>query len=159
MNESAKKPVDYDQLFPGRFLKAGLLLGKQVTLTIAAIDTVSLPQNNGQLRIRGIITFERTDKQLVLNSTNGQCLKAMFGKEVQKWVGHAVTFAPEQDRFGSEMVDAIRIAGSPELKSAITVTINMPCHKPKQRTLAHTGKPAENSDKTAAPAQREPGDD
>lgn len=138
MNEQRKKPIDYDQLFPGRFLKAGLLLGKQVTMVISAVDIEALPQDSGGDKVRGILSFERVDKQLVLNSTNGQCLKAMFGKEVQKWVGKPVTFAPEKDRFGNETVDAIRVVGSPELKEELAVSIIMPRRKPKTRKLQPT---------------------
>ena len=32
------KPVDWDELYPGRFLKAGEFKGKKPTLTIAAVN-------------------------------------------------------------------------------------------------------------------------
>lgn len=153
MSENVRKPVDYDQLFPGRFLKAGLLLGKRVTFTISAVDIEPLPQDNGKDRVRGVLSFERTDKQLVLNSTNGQCLKAMFGKQVQQWVGKQVTVAPEKDKFGNETVDAIRVVGSPLLSEPLQVSIAMPRRKPRTRTLEPTGK------QQTQPTMREPGDD
>ena len=146
------KPVDYDELFPGRFLKAGLFQGKHVTLTIKDIDTEPLPQDNGKDRVRGVISFQETDKQLVLNSTNGQCLRAMFGRKVQEWVGKRVTLCAEQDRFGRETVEAVRIWGSPGLQQDLQVEIALPRKKPKQRTLHATGsgksapKPAPRSD-------------
>ena len=138
MTEVRKKPVDYDELYPGRFLKAGLLAGKHVTLVISAVDTESLPQDDGKLRIRGVISFDGTDKQLVLNSTNGQCLRAIFGRKVQDWVGKRVTFCSESDRFGRETVDAIRVYGSPDLTADMTVEINLPRKKPRQRQLHKT---------------------
>lgn len=142
MSEHArqKKPVDYDELFPGRFLKAGLFNGKAVTLTIADVDAEPLPQDNGKDRTRGVLTFRETDKQLVLNSTNGQCIRAMFGRKVPDWIGKRVTFVPERDRFGREVVDAIRIAGSPDLSAPIDAEIRMPRKKPKFRKLEVTGK-------------------
>uniref|UniRef100_A0A6M3J6U6 Uncharacterized protein n=1 Tax=viral metagenome TaxID=1070528 RepID=A0A6M3J6U6_9ZZZZ len=134
-------PVDYDELFPGRFIKAGLLKGREVTLTISSVAVEKLPQDDGTVRDRGIIAFrERPDKQLVLNSTNGQCIKAMFGRVLASWLGKRITLAPERDRFGREMVDCIRIAGSPDLPADIQIEVVLPRKKPKPRTLRRTGK-------------------
>jgi len=148
-----KPPVDYDELFPGRFIKAGLLKGREVTLTISSVAVEKLPQDDGTVRDRGIIAFrERPDKQLVLNSTNGQCIKAMFGRVLADWIGKRVTLAPERDRFGREMVDCIRIAGSPDLPADIQIEVVLPRKKPKPRTLRRTGK-ARGSSPRAAPSQ------
>ena len=41
MNEEVKKhpkPTVYDQLYPGRFIKAQELLGKKVTLTMTDVE-------------------------------------------------------------------------------------------------------------------------
>lgn len=147
----AKKPVDYDELFPGRFLKAGLLKGRVVTVTISAVDQEELPQDNGKYRIRGIISFGESKMQMVLNSTNGQCLREMFGKRVQEWVGKRVMLCPEQDRFGGKLVDAIRIYGSPDLTDDVTVEINLPRRRSKPRVL-RCSPPGKQ-------AAREPGED
>ena len=133
-------PVDYDELFPGRFLKAGLLKGREVTLTISHIDVERLPQEDGTERDRGVISFAKTEKQLVLNSTNGQCFRAMFGRKLADWVGKRVTLAPERDRLGRELVDCIRVAGSPDLAADMTIEIVLPRKKPKPRLLRRTGK-------------------
>ena len=133
-----KKPNDYDELFPGRFLKAGLFAGKHVTLTIAAVDIEPLPQDRGGERVRGVLSFKETDKQLVLNSTNGQCFKAMFGRKVQEWPGHRVTLCSEKDKFGKETVDAVRVYGSPELEQDKSIDISLPRKKPRERVLRAT---------------------
>jgi len=140
-DEERPRPVDYDELFPGRFLKAGLFKGRPVTLTITDVEREKLPQDNGTVRDRGVISFkESKGLQLVLNSTNGQCLKAMFGRNLNDWIGKRVTFAPEKDRFGREVVDAIRVVGSPDITDTIAVDIRMPRKKPKTRRLKPTGK-------------------
>jgi hypothetical protein len=149
----SKKPVDYDELFPGRFLKAGLFKGKAVTLTISDIDLEPLPQDNGKERERGVVSFKETKMQLALNSTNGQCMRAMFGRKPLDWIGKRVTFKPEKDRFGKEVVDAIRVEGSPDITGPIDVEIRMPRKKPKQRRLVPTGKGAGNG---AAPEAEAP---
>jgi hypothetical protein len=151
------KPVDYDQLFPGRFLKAGLLGGKAVTLEIVDVDVEALPQDNGKDRVRGVISFRGTDKQLVLNSTNGQCFRAMFGKRVPDWIGKRVTLRPDRDRFGGKVVDCIRIAGSPDIAEALEVEIALPRKKPRMVRLEKTTtKPAANEPAQQQPTNEEP---
>lgn len=135
-DKPAKKPVDYDELFPGRFLKAGLLKGKKVTVTISAVDTEEMPDRKGT-KTKGIVSLRETKMQWALNSTNGQCLKAMFGRHVQEWIGHRVTICPEKDRFGAEMVDAIRVYGSPELENEITLTIDLGPRRAQQTRVLH----------------------
>jgi hypothetical protein len=54
------KPVDWDQLYPGRFIKTGDLLGKNVTLKIASIDLDELEGETGK-KVKGVISFERTE--------------------------------------------------------------------------------------------------
>jgi hypothetical protein len=137
-----KKPVDFDQLFPGRFLKSGLFLGKTPTFTITSVDTEELPQEKGGDRTRGILSFRETKLQVVLNRTNGECLKAMFGRAVQDWIGKRVTLCTDKDRDPSSggMVDCIRVAGSPDIAQDITVEVKLPRRKPKSRTLKRTGQ-------------------
>ena len=153
-----KKPVDYDELFPGRFLKAGLFGGKQPTFTIRAVNIDRLPTNDNKTRVRGIVEFAETEMGLVLNSTNGQCLRAMFGRRVQGWVGKRVTLCSEQDSLGGKMVDAIRVVGSPDLQSDVTVAIELPQRRPRQRALTVTRQKTKNPQSTAPPP-REPGQD
>jgi hypothetical protein len=150
-NESMRKPVDYDEMFPGRFLKAGLFKGKPATLTIADVMLEDLPQDKGGERTRGILCFRQTKMQLVLNSTNGQCIREMFGRKPADWVGKSVTFVPEKDKFGRETVDAIRVQGSPDIKEAIEVEIRMPRKKPKIRRLVPTGKGANGNGQAKQP--------
>jgi len=153
------KPVDYDELFPGRFIKAGLFAAKPLTLRLKAIDTEPLPQDDGHDRVRGIISFHGTDKQWVLNSTNGQCLKAMWGKRVQDWIGQSVTLCSEQAPFGLETVDAVRVKGSPSLTEPLDVEIRLPRKKPKIRRLVPTGKAARASAPATPPPPADPDDD
>jgi hypothetical protein len=134
-----KKPVNYDELFPGRFMKAGLLGGKPVTLRIAAVDKEAFPQDDGSTKVRGYLSFEKTELQLKINSTNGQCLRAMFGDNVQEWVGKRVTFKPDRDKMAGAPVDCIRIAGSPDLPGPLTVEIKLPQRRARSVTLQKTG--------------------
>lgn len=135
---NARKPVDWDELYPGRFIKAGELQGKRVTLTIKDIDTDLLIGDDGKEKVKGVITFEQTPKQLPLNKTNGLCLRAMFGRKLSDWIGRKIIIYP--DKWNGE--DAIRIWGSPDIKDPLDVEVKLPRRKPffmQMRTNATEG--------------------
>lgn len=143
------KPVDWDELYPGRFIKAADLKGKNVTLKIADVDLEELIGDKGK-QIKGIISFEKTEKKLALNKTNGICLKAMFGKKVQEWIGRRVTLFPT--RHGDD--DAIRIYGSPEIPADISVTVALPRKRPFEMTMHKVAEVGARKVATAAPASK-----
>lgn len=119
------KPVDWDQLYPGRFLKAGELLGKQVTLTIKSVDLDELEGDKGK-KVKGIISFDGTPKQLALNRTNGTCLREMFGRMLPAWVGKRVTLFPGE--WNGE--PCIRVWGSPDIERDMKIEVALPRRKP-----------------------------
>jgi hypothetical protein len=149
MSESTlPKPTLYDQLFPGRFLKAGDLAGKDRTLTIADVIVEAMPTDDGGTKVRGIVSFKETERQLALNRTNGESLKAMFGKAIKDWIGKRVTIYPTTDRFGAEQVDAIRVRGSPDIAGNVTFSLKLPKRKAREITLTRTVRgPAEDASK------------
>lgn len=139
------KGLDYDQLFPGRFIKSGEFQGRDVTLTIKGIRLEELPQDKGGERAKGIVAFEGTKKEWVLNRTNGECLKAMWGRDTGEWIGKRVTLfpAPFQSSFGDATTDTcIRVRGSPDLTADMRIEIRLPRKKPIQVTMRATGKQA-----------------
>lgn len=132
------KPVDWDELYPGRFVKAADFKGKKVTLRIAAVNLEELVGDKGP-QVKGVISFDATEKMWALNKTNGICLKAMFGKKVQEWVGKRVTLFPTQVKAASgEMEDAIRVYGSPEISADMEVTVALPRKRPVVMTMHRT---------------------
>jgi hypothetical protein len=131
--EAAKrfnKPVDWDELYPGRFIKASDLKGKNVTLTIASVDLEELEGDKGK-QIKGVVGFEKTEKQLALNKTNGICLKEMFGKKVQGWVGKRVTLMPST--WNGD--DCIRVYGSPDMGEDKEIVVALPRKRPIPMTM------------------------
>lgn len=130
MNETRKKPVNFDQLYPGRFLKAGSLVGKKVTLTIKDADVEVLEGEKGPAK-KAIISFVETDMSLVACKTNGLSIKAMFGPEITNWVGKRITLFP--GTWNGE--DCIRIWGSPDIERDKDVVIALPRRKPFNMTM------------------------
>jgi hypothetical protein len=124
------KPVDFDQLYPGRFLKAGELLGKKATLTMTSVDIEELEGEGGK-KVKATISFKETEKQLVCCKTNGICIKAMFGKTLAAWVGKRITIFP--DTWNDE--PCIRIWGSPDITQELEVEIALPRRRPFKKTM------------------------
>lgn len=146
---------DYDQLFPGRFIKAGEFKGRPNTLTISDIKLEDMEDRKG-VKTKCIVSFAGKKKQLVLNKTNGECIKGMFGRKVADWIGKRVTFYPETvSAFGSKTL-AIRVLGSPDIpadkevickigRDSVTVTM-------KRTAVPGQQKPATNGAADSAAA-------
>jgi len=165
---------DYEELFPGRFLKAVEFKGRDVTLKIARVEIEELPDEKGtpnkegvRVKVRGIISFERTKKQLCLNRTNGEMLKALFGRKTDDWIGKRVTFFPAQVESFGETVPAIRVRGSPEIEKPIEFEARIGRQQRKFRLMPTGAKPATNGNAAksaaapppvAAPAADDAGD-
>jgi len=141
--------LTYDQLFAGRFLKAGEFNGKPVTLTITNVYLEDMEQDDGTEKHQAVVAFKETKREWALNKTNAQMLVAMWGGETDGWLGHRVTLHAEPDKSGkSDSGLCIRVVGSPELASAITMQVKLPRRKPITRKLEPTAK-------TKAPASDE----
>jgi hypothetical protein len=125
------KPVNFDQLYPGRFIKAGELLGKKVTLTIRDVDLEDLMGEDGKNKAKAIVGFRETEKSLVCCKTNGICLKEMFGPSLSEWVGKRVTIFP--DTWNGE--PCIRVWGSPDLEADKEVTVTLPRRRPFKKVM------------------------
>lgn len=129
------KPTNYDELYPGRFLKAGLLKNQKVTLTIKDVDLEQLEDNTGKPKGKAIISFVERPMEMVACKTNGLCIKAMFGKELKDWVGKRITLF--QGQWNGE--ECIRIWGSPDIEKQFDVSVELPRRKPFPMTMHKVG--------------------
>ncbi len=133
--DNRRKPVDYDELYPGRFLKAGTLgEWEKRALTIVDVDGDDLEGDKGK-RFKGIVLFQELPTGLVLNSTNGQCIKAMFGRKLSDWHGKRVAL------FVGEWAGepCLRLWGSPDIDADIEVEIKLPRKRPILMTMHAMG--------------------
>lgn len=133
MKEEVKKhprPTVYDQLYPGRFIKAAELLGKKVTLTIEDIQLEDLEGDDGT-KTKCIISFKGAQKKLVACKTNGLCIKEMFGKELANWVGKRITIF--EDEWNGE--PCIRVWGSPDIPAELEVVVALPRRRPFKKVM------------------------
>jgi hypothetical protein len=152
---SAKEhAIDFSQLYPGRFVKAGDLKGRDVTMQISDVAMEELEGDDGK-RAKAIISFAGAKKQLVLNRTNGLCLRAMFGRETDAWLGRRVTLypAPNPDSargFGDEI--CIRVRGSPDIERDIAFDCRPGRKKAARLTMVRTPEPKGAARAGPAPA-------
>ena len=142
-------PDTYSELWPGRFLKADMLKGKRVTLTIKNIDIEELVGEKNKAEPKVVISFVERPLEYVCPKTNGFCMKRMWGNNPHDWIGKRVTIYPTTTKFGREDVDCIRIYGSPDLAEDMAITVPQGRKKAWETVMHKTaGKAAAN-----APAQ------
>jgi hypothetical protein len=99
------------KFFDYRFIAAEELDGKEVNLTIAAIEWDEVYSREDKKNVRkGSIRFKETTKKLVLNKTNAKKLTELFASgQVESWVGKRVCLYPTSERSFGQMIDVIRI--------------------------------------------------
>jgi hypothetical protein len=142
---TAREVFTYDELYAGRFLKAGHLRGSQVTVAIDDVWTEELTGEKGAER-KALLSFRGTDKQHVLPKINGECIKAMFGANVKEWVGKRVTLyatdklMPMPTAKGDDRL-CVRVFGSPDITAPVAVTYTPPRRRAIKMTMHPTGKP------------------
>jgi hypothetical protein len=133
------KPVDFDQLYPGRFIKAGELLGKKVTLTISDVDMEDLMGEDNKPKAKATVAFRETEKQLIICKTNGICIREMFGKKLSNWLGKRITIF--EGVWNGE--PATRLWGSPDIEKEFEVEVQLPRRRAFKMTMHKTEpKPA-----------------
>jgi len=119
------RPTTFDDLYPGRFLKAGMFKGAKVTMTISDVVREELEGEDGK-KHKVLISFRERPLQLVTCKTNGLCIRAMFGDDVRAWVGKRVTLFPS--KWNNE--PCIRVWGSPDINEDFEVEVKLPRRKP-----------------------------
>lgn len=116
-------PGSYSEMYPGRFLKADMLKGKKVTVTITGIEGEDLIGENNKAKSEWIVHIKERPLHLVLNKTNAFCLYRMFGGDPHSWIGQRITIYPTTTKFGRDTLDCIRVWGSPDIVEDIEITV------------------------------------
>lgn len=143
--------MDFNEMYPGRFLKSQQFKGRDVTMTIRMVRLEELEGDKGK-KTKGIVSFVERPLELVLNRTNGECLKAMFGRETNAWIGKRVTLwpAPYHDNTTGEDTTCIRVRGSPDLAADKPFDLKLARKGSKTVVMKRTGAPATPANGTTA---------
>lgn len=128
-----------DLLFPSRYLKAGDLQGREVTVVIANVEPRHELVRAGNAKDYKPLLHLRTpggreiEKALICNKTNAVRIAAMYGPVPMEWIGKAITLRAE-----------------PEPKSATGEAVRV---KPERPRVNGSGKQAK---RPATPREPEP---
>lgn len=124
-----------------------------MTLTIRDYKREELEGTDGK-KVKAIISFRETERELVACKTNGLCMREMFGADLTQWVGKRVILFPSVWNGDP----CIRVWGSPDIKEAFSVEIKLHRKKPftmKMHTSAGNGSkdepPPIDTDETGDP--------
>jgi hypothetical protein len=147
MAEYQEKSVDnFDELFPGNYIKSGDVANKPTyTIKRATLRLVEGNKGDGAV-LKGNVYLEEEQRTWLLNRTNGECLKAMFGKSLKGWEGKRVTLF--EGVF--EEQPCIRVWGSPDIPADTSITLALGRKRPFKMLMHKTG-----ASKAAAPAAPE----
>lgn len=134
--------------FLGQYISAAELGDKSPTLTIAsvALEKVEQLKDDGmasaaKVRDRVVIYFSesKSGRGWLLNRTNAEALKELWGRETDNWIGHKVTIHAQMVRVGAKTEPGIRVKGSPELSAPRTFSLKLPRKRPQDYRLVPTG--------------------
>jgi hypothetical protein len=170
---------DFEQLFPGRFLKKTDLARPTVVRITEVVSSEGLlvveeDDNSGKPKKpekpKGIMRIKYAPDSLgaykgsevILCKTNAALIAAALGeRDFDKWAGHTVTLYNCPDVwFGGKKTGGIRVHGSPEMKKPTTIEIKMPRKKAVEKyelvpTPVPTTRAAGNGAQRAAGAQQQ----
>jgi len=148
-------PGSYSEMYPGRFLKADMLKGQKVTVTIVKIMGEDLVGENNKSKSEWVVKIKERPLELVLNKTNGFCLYRMFGSDPHSWIDKRITIYATTTKFGRETLDCIRIWGSPDIAEDLPITVPQG-RKKAWETVMHRMVPKKTAEAPAAPSGLDP---
>lgn len=128
-------------------LSATDLDGKDVTVKIESVIGGEFESGDedggGKVDRVALIAFVGKKKKMAANTINCTLLEAMWGPDVEGWVGHVVTVGPDKVEVRGKFFGqpCLRIKGSPELSGPKTVQIALPRRRPIERKLRKTEAP------------------
>ena len=145
--------MNADALLEGEYIKAveldGVKLPTNPTYTIKSIEIELLPnlKKPGKEINKGVVSFREIERGWVMNRTNVECLKALFGGETQGWVGKRVTLGVEPTKTGP----GIRVVGSPDIEREVVAEWTPPRQRKVTKKMVPTGRPATGGGNRQAP--------
>ncbi len=131
--------MNINDAHPSKYLKAADLTNGDVVLTMkSGVDPVVMAvigePNSGP---KPVLSFDGTDKQFVLNITNGNTITQQHGAETAAWSGKKITIFPTQTDYQGQAVACIRVRiaaplapGQIPTQSAVDPVTNEPVNDP-----------------------------
>src|SRR3990167_11326452 len=95
--------MDITSAFPGNYLKAADLKGRQVPVSIERVEMEDVGGDH-----KPVVYFQGAERGLVLNKTNANIIADMYGQETDQWAGKRIVLYPARVEFQGKLGDAIR---------------------------------------------------
>lgn len=96
--------MDINTAFPGTFLKAADLQGRQIPVVMERVEMEDVGGDH-----KPVVYFQGKERGLVLNKTNASIISDMYGSETGQWTGKRIVLYPARVEFQGRLVDAIRV--------------------------------------------------
>lgn len=146
--------MDADALVTGDYIKAaefGTTFPTNPTWRIKSVDIVRMPdlKRPGKEKDKGVVYFHDIERGWVMNRTNVECLKAMFGRDTDAWPGRRITLGTEPTKTGP----GVRVIGSPEIDRDVIAEWTPSRQKKITKKMVPTGTP--NQRQPAKPQRTE----
>ena len=129
----------FHDIVPTKYICFEDLRGQDVTVTVRAF-TAEKMFANGKQQTRPVRYFEGKAKGMVVNATINDTLTALYGPELEGWVGKRITIYPTTDDRGGQERMVVRVRPT------------VPPAKPAQKPAAETTTTAATTD----PSKEEP---
>ena len=116
-----------DQIFPSRWIKTSDIGPTPKIATISKIDFELVGPDREQ---KAVISFQNTQKRLILNATNARTISILYGKEVMRWVGKRILLYCVEVQYRGTPCLAVRIKnevpGTPKAESKPAPAVQAP---------------------------------
>jgi hypothetical protein len=116
--------MDWNQIFPSKYLKADALPEGRSTVTIVRVDQGRVGE---AAQLKAVVHFKEFEQGLILNRTNATTLRKAFGDAADKWAARVIELiAREVDVRGEPMLgirinipraQAERLSAAPESRA------------------------------------------
>lgn len=98
-------------IFPdtSNLLKADDLAGREHTVVLDGYEVVEFKRDDGSPDPKVAWSLRSRQKRFVANKTNTRTIAAVYGDDLDDWIGKEVVLYPTKVDFAGKQVDAIRV--------------------------------------------------
>jgi hypothetical protein len=137
--------MNIDAMFPSNYVKASDLAGKPRTLRISGTETEKM----GDGEMKPVLYFGNATKGLVLNKTNANVLKDIYGSDTDSWINKPIQLFATHTEFQGKRVECIRLRATPQeekrvVREAAAAAVAMAA--PPAHVTAPSGEPEQFAD-------------
>ncbi len=149
--------MSFDDLYPGRFYKAGNLHAPLTAKIERVYHDFELQKQNKKKSPPVVLTLAGHTREVVACKTVGVCLRELFGNDVNGWVGRTVSLYAGKVEIPGKYhgQPAIRVYGSPELTEERTIVVAFAGKPPFTVVLRATGQRHEQKKADASSRAKE----